>query len=213
MSRELVSRVERGCVRGIPLGTLERIAAALGGTIDVTLRWQGADLDRLLDAGHARLVELVAGFLDSCGWETRTEVSFNHFGDRGRVDVLAFHPSSRRLLIVEAKTEIGDLQELVGRLDVKTRLAPVIGPSVGWPRDLPVLPVVVIRDSRRSRSVVKDHPRTFARFSTRGRQATAWVRCPDSGLPTGLLWFVSVPDSHGAIVRRAGRVRTVRSPP
>ena len=213
MSRELVSRLERGRVLGIPLGTLERVAATLGATLDVTLRWQGADLDRLLDATHARLVELVAGFLDSTGWDARTEVSFNHFGDRGRVDVLAFHRASRSLLIVEAKTEIGDLQDLAGRLDVKTRLAPIIASSVGWPRPFRVIPVIVIRDSRRSRSVVNEHPRTFARFTIRGRQAVAWARRVGTDTPTGLLWFVSVPDSHGATAKRAGRVRTIQSPP
>ena len=48
-----VSRVERGQLDGMPLATLRRIAAALDIRVDLVPRWRGADLDRLLNAGHA----------------------------------------------------------------------------------------------------------------------------------------------------------------
>ena len=74
-------------------------------------------MDRLIDAGHALLQEKAAALVASNGWLVRSEVSFNHFGDRGRVDVLAFHPSARTLIVVEVKTAIGDLQETLGRIE------------------------------------------------------------------------------------------------
>jgi hypothetical protein len=50
------------------------LAAALDARIDARLLWHGEGLDRLLDARHARLVDLVLKILDSSGWEVAAEV-------------------------------------------------------------------------------------------------------------------------------------------
>lgn len=121
-SREIISRLERGGLHGVTLGSLETVAEALGATLALVLRWEGAELDRLADAAHARLQEQVAGALERLGWLVRIETSFNRYGDRGRVDVLAHHPVARTLLVIEVKSAIGDLQETLGRLDVKVGL-------------------------------------------------------------------------------------------
>src|SRR5687767_11933734 len=115
VSRELISRLERGEVRGLTLGSVEKVAVSLGATVDLTLRWHGEQLDRIADAAHAAMQKAVAEELTSLGWLVQVEVSFNHYGDRGRVDVLAFHPSTRVVAAVEVKTALGDLQEALGR--------------------------------------------------------------------------------------------------
>jgi transcriptional regulator with XRE-family HTH domain len=81
LSRETISRVERGELRGVPIGTLERITDALGASIDLSVRWQGERLDRLADAVHASVQQHVAAVLRSAGWLVAVEVSFNHYGD------------------------------------------------------------------------------------------------------------------------------------
>ena len=43
------------------------------------------------------------------------EVSFSIYGERGVIDILAWHPGRRALLIIELKTDIVDVNELVGR--------------------------------------------------------------------------------------------------
>lgn len=103
VSGPTISRVERGLVRGVPLGTIESVAAALGASVDLTVRWQGEQLDRLIDAAHAWLQQDAAASLTAANWTVRPEVSFNHFGDRGRVDLLAFHPGTGIVLVVEVK--------------------------------------------------------------------------------------------------------------
>src|SRR5687767_9128561 len=92
ISRQGITRIELGQMNGVPLATVVRIAEALGGSVDLTMRWEGEQLDRLADAAHAWLTEQVSAFLMQAGWVPRTEVSFNSYGDRGRVDVLAWHP-------------------------------------------------------------------------------------------------------------------------
>ena len=172
------------------------------------VRWEGADLDRLVDASHAGLVESVASLLAGRGWLVRTEVSFNHFGDRGRVDVLALHPTARALIVCEVKSAIGDTQDTSGTLDVKVRLARTIAAGVGWDDVVAVVPALVVGDGRMARRVVRAHPAQFARFFLRGRSAVAWLRRP-IGAPSGLLWFAKLPDSRGVTTNRDRRVRSV----
>ena len=212
-TRQAISRLETGQPGLLKLATLDAIAQALGGALDVVVRWEGAALDRMLDAAHARIVEIVVAQLRSLGWETQLEVSFNHFGDRGRVDVLACHRASGALLVVEVKTALGDLQETLGRLDVKVRLGSVLADSVGWPRPRSTLPALVLADTRGVRALVARHPAAFTRFPIRGRQALAWLRHPASPGPAGLLWFVNLPDVTGVSTTRARRVRLARTRP
>jgi transcriptional regulator with XRE-family HTH domain len=208
LSREAISRIERGALCGVTVGALERVAVALEGRLDVVVRWEGADLDRLVDASHARLVEWVARLLADRAWQVRTEVSFNHFGDRGRVDVLARHPTARALIVCEVKSAIGDTQDTSGTLDMKARLARTIAGSVGWEDVVAVVPALIVGDTRSARRVVRGQPAQFARFSVPGRSAVAWLRRP-IGAPSGLLWFAKLPDSHGVATNRDRRVRSV----
>lgn len=61
VSRQLISRIERGDIAGVPVGTLRRLAAELDGTLSMQLRWRGEELDRLVDAAHASLQQATAG--------------------------------------------------------------------------------------------------------------------------------------------------------
>lgn len=209
VSRQLVSQLECGELAGLTVRSIARVTEALGASLDVTVRWQGADLDRLADAAHARLAQSTVTLLDSLGWGTRVEVSFNHYGDRGRVDLLAMHPMSATLLVVELKSAIGDTQDLLGRLDVKVRLGRVLAASVGWPTPSRIVAALVIGDSRASRRIVREHDAVFRRFDLRGRQAVAWLRVPEPEDVHGLLWFANVPRAAGGGIRRVKRVRPV----
>ncbi len=211
VSGPTISRIERGNFEAMPLGALQRIASALEASVDLTIRWEGAQLDRLIDAAHASLEQETATMLSASGWLVAPEVSFNHFGDRGRVDLLAFHPVARLVLVVEVKSALGDLQDALGRLDVKARLGRSLAESTGWTGAYGIVPAFVFADTRTNRRVITNHEALFARFTVRGRSALAWTRRPSAPAPSGLLWFASVPDLHGVNVMRGKRVRTVRS--
>jgi transcriptional regulator with XRE-family HTH domain len=198
LSRDVVHRVEAGELRGVTVGSLARLTQALDAQLVVDIRWRGAELDRLIDADHAALVSAAARRLERCGWIVRSEVSFNHFGDRGRCDLVAWHPGTRTLLIVEMKTRIGDLQETLGRLDVKARLGGIIAEQVGWGHPLLVVPALVLDEQATNRRVLRDHQAQFRRFGLRGRAALAWLRRPSQAARvSGLLWFESPHSGEG----------------
>jgi transcriptional regulator with XRE-family HTH domain len=199
-SRDVVQRIESGELAGVTIGAASRVAEAIGAISSVELRWHGADLDRLIDGLHAALVRAIAVRLEHLGWIVYAEVSFNHFGDRGRCDLVAWHPQTSTLLIVEAKTRIGDVQETLGRLDVKQRLAGGIARQLGLRRPANIATALVLTENGANRRVVREFEPLFRRFSARGRGALTWIRHPTQGT-SGLLWFES-PD--------AGSSRTAR---
>ncbi len=205
VSAPLVSLLERGHAEALAVRSLRRIATAL----DMRLGWdagfRGPELARLRDAGHARLAEWLTRRLEGFGWTVLPELSFNDFGDRGRVDLLAFHAATQTLLVIEIKTVIVEVQGLLGSLHVKERVAPSIARSLGWRTTRPV-PCLVVAESTTNRRRLTAHSRLFARFSLRGKGAVAWLRRPDSA-PEGLLLLVKLPDRNGVSGRRAGRQR------
>ena len=105
------------------------MAEALGARLSVRVYWHGEELDRLLDAAHAGIVDQVVALLVANGWEVVPEATFNHFGERGSVDVLAWHPIHRALLIIEVKSVVPDVQALLAGVDRKVRIAPAIARS------------------------------------------------------------------------------------
>jgi transcriptional regulator with XRE-family HTH domain len=209
VSRETVSRIERGDVRGMTLGSLERAVGAVGATLDLTVRWEGEQLDRLVDSRHASVQERVSRMLRDAGWAVNVEVSFNHYGDRGRVDVLAFHATTGLTLVLEVKSALGDLQDTLGRLDVKARLGSKLSADAGWD-SRGVVRGLVIAESRTARRIVSRHASLFGQFDLRGRAAVAWVQRPFGRMPSGVLWFIALPDSRTAGTTRGSRVRIDR---
>jgi transcriptional regulator with XRE-family HTH domain len=190
VSRRAVSTLELGRAHQLPLAAIEAIARALGGRIDLRLLWNGPELDRLLDEGHAALGVAVKQRLERWGWLVQVEVSYSQWGERGRIDLLAFHPAARIVLVIELKTLLVDVQALLGTLDAKARLAPDIARRFGWePRC--VVPVVAFSEDRTTRNRVQRVEGLFERYSLRGRSAGTWMRLPDpASAPTGLLLFV-----------------------
>src|SRR3712207_98811 len=102
--RSAISLVENDGAGRLQLDQIDRIARALGARVDVCLWWHGERLDRLLDAAHAALVEEIVRRLAKAGWMCETEVTFEVRGERGSMDILAWHPARSVLLVVEVKS-------------------------------------------------------------------------------------------------------------
>jgi transcriptional regulator with XRE-family HTH domain len=177
--RATISLIERGHSETLSFRVVARVAAVLEMRLDVVARWRGGELDRLVNAGHSRMHEFVAEMFDGLpDWITQPEVSFAIFRERGIIDILAFHAPSGSLLVIELKTEIVDVQALVGGVDVKARLAIRIARERGWAaRSVSVW--VAIADSRTNRRRLAAHRSMLrAAFPDDGRQMRSWLRKP-----------------------------------
>ena len=189
VSQGAVSRAERGAIGGMTVDSIERIVSSLGGSLFLDLRFKGGAADRLLDRVHASLVDHVVGTLRD-EWEIVVEYTFNHFGDRGSVDVLAWHARTRTLLIVEVKSVFTDLQAMLASMSRKLRLVPdIVRRERGWDA-VAVGRVVVVAATGSNRAIVDEHAAIFeASFPARARAIKHWLRSPDG--PIAGVWFVS----------------------
>jgi len=204
--RSTWARLEGGHFEQLSLGTLRACLAAIEVKVDLIPHWRGAELDRLLDEDHSAIASRFHQRLQASRWEVRAEVSFNHFGDRGRVDLLAWHATTRALLIVEVKTEIADAQRLLGSLDVKARLAPVLAKAAGWPTPQRVAVLLLVAESTTNRRRIGRLEPLFSRFRRRGVAARRWLKQPVP-LPEPMLVFTNLPPAHGRHPRRVSPTR------
>jgi transcriptional regulator with XRE-family HTH domain len=102
VGRSTVARAESMHAASLRLRTIERIATALEIRIDIMPRWRGGELDRVLNTAHAALHEQVATLLGrQQSWQFRPEVSFSIYGERGVIDVVAFHAETGAVLVIE----------------------------------------------------------------------------------------------------------------
>jgi hypothetical protein len=204
--------LEAGRADRCRLDTLTDVATALGGYLSVRVLFQGESLDRLRDRRHAELVDDVVRLLTDLGWEVATEVSFNRFGERGSIDVLAFHRPTRTLLVVEVKTVVPDVGGMLMTLDRKVRLAPDIAVGRGW--DVRATSrLLVLPEASTARRRVGMHAATFANaFPARNVEVNAWLRHP-VGVVSGLLFLSTArgdgqrrgSDHAGLVGRRSPR--------
>jgi transcriptional regulator with XRE-family HTH domain len=208
LSQTIVSRVERGMAASVRVSTMLTVAEALEASVDLGLRWRGGELSRVLNAGHAAMHEAAAQlFRGHPAWVLAPEVTFSIYGERGAIDLLAFHPESRTLLVVELKTQLVDVQGLIGAVDRYRRLAPRVAASREW-QPVATGALVLMRDTSTNRRAVAAHATVLrASFPYDGRAMSRWLKHP-SGPFSGLA-FLS--DSHLRTVsaKHAG-VRRVR---
>jgi transcriptional regulator with XRE-family HTH domain len=106
ISASEISRIERGAAHRVPIRTLERCLEALGARLYLRVLWRGEELDRLLDRDHAQIVERMIALLTRLGWTTIPEATFQVGGERGSIDILAWHAATGILLVIEVKSVV-----------------------------------------------------------------------------------------------------------
>jgi transcriptional regulator with XRE-family HTH domain len=207
VSRPTVSRLERGELDGLTIGTVRAISRAMGMPSVVHLGWRGPDVEQLLDSVHAVMVEHVASRLRQLGWEVVPEFSFSRYGERGSVDLLAWQPAARSLLVIETKSHLWDLQSTLMTLDRKRRLVPaLIGQERDWRADLTGT-LLVLPETRAHRRVVERHESTFrGALPDRQIRVKEWLEKPYGELRG--IWFLNI--DRQAVTRQRARRRRVR---
>jgi transcriptional regulator with XRE-family HTH domain len=208
-SQNLISLIERGHMDRVSLRTLRGVLGAVDAWAVIELRWRGAALDRLLDEGHAFLIGAVAECLRTSGWLVELDVTYSEFGERGSIDILAFHPTARILLVIEAKTDVPSAEGTIRKLDEKQRLAASIaGKRFGW-HTRTVARLLVMPESSTLRARVMRHRAVFAEaFPVRNVAVKAWLASP-VGTISGL-WFLSNRDPRVDKAARSGGQRIRR---
>jgi transcriptional regulator with XRE-family HTH domain len=180
--RSCVSSVERGHFGDVPLRQLRAIATDLEIQLQLVASWHGADGVRIVNERHSRMHELVAERLAVLSdWGFASEVSFSEWGERGVVDIFAWHSLTRTLLIIELKTEVPDPAGLVAQLDRYRRLGPAIGRTRGWDPLRVATWVFVAESDLNRRQVARHNVMLRNAFPLDGHFVRRWLRDPSAG--------------------------------
>lgn len=132
------------------------------------------------------------------------------FGERGVIDIVAWHPASRSLLIIELKTALVDPQDLVAVMDRRARLGRRIGQDLGW-QPATVSAWVVVLGSRTNRRRHGRHVGLLrAAFPTDGRGVRARLRASVGSLRALSIWSDVGSGSVRTGVGQDRRVRRLR---
>jgi hypothetical protein len=196
LSDSVISRLEQGELAGMSLGSIRAVASRLGIRLDLVARWHGGALDRLVSSKHASLGEKVATWIvRSPGWAVHAEVSFGIYGERGVIDLLAWHEAAGALVVIELKTAIVDVDELLGTLDRKRRLASRIAAERGW-KARSVSAWLIVGDSRSNRDRVGAHGTLLrAALPRDGRSFAPLFAQPEIGPVSGICFWPNSPQA------------------
>jgi len=132
-----LANIEAGRVN-LSVDLMDRIASALGQRLDLTVHPPRIISVRPVhDTVHAWCSGYVARRLSGAGWAVVREVDVSAGDARGWIDLLAFDPRTRTLVIVEIKTRLDDLGAVERQLGWYERHAMAAGGRYGWhPRRL-----------------------------------------------------------------------------
>jgi len=181
-SQRWIAQMELGRLDAITIGTMRKVGDALEIRVTIDAWWRAGDGARLLDAVHAGIVERVMRELVAAGWEAIPELSFNHFGERGSVDIVAWHAATRTLLLIEVKSRIDDVQDLLHTFGRKVRIVPdMVARDRGWSPSN-VATMLVVGESNAARMTVRRHVTTFdAVWPARSAACKRFIARPDGG--------------------------------
>jgi transcriptional regulator with XRE-family HTH domain len=132
VSRPYIAAIEHG--RANPsLDVADRIGIALGLELRLVGRFPALiDGPGQRDAVHARCSGYADRRLVGSAWLTHGEVTIVRGRIRGWIDLLAYDPRRRILLVVEIKTWIDDFGSIERQLDWYMREGPSIARGFGW---------------------------------------------------------------------------------
>ena len=210
LSQATISAVERGHLESFSLRTLRRVFGALEVRADLDARWRGGALDRVTDEGHSHVVGASVQALDDRGWETAVEVTYAIYGERGSIDILAFHRATGSLLVVEVKTELTSIEEMLRRHDQKVRLGPRIAiERSGW-QATSSSRLLILPDTSTNRDQVLRHAQVLDSVLPDDNIAVRrWLQNPEGTLNGR--WFLRIINPRSVTEGTGGRHR-VRQP-
>jgi hypothetical protein len=130
--QSLISTLERGITTDLRLSDVDRILRALGVRYRLDLDPPAIEPHHQVDLVHARCVSHVERRLRAIGWEVAREVEIGGDRSRGWIDLLAWRPDRRTLLVVEIKTEILDIGAIERQMNWYEREARAAARRLGW---------------------------------------------------------------------------------
>lgn len=179
VSQSTISRIEAARLDDVPLGTVAVLLEAMGGRLRVEAEAPFlGDRGRQVDPAHARMSGYVTRRLDRSGWLVATEVEVGGNRSRGWIDILAFSPATRNVLVIELKTELHDIGAIDRTLGWYEREAWAASRRLGWRPAVVASCLLLLMTVQNDAAIRLNRDVLRLVFPTRSRSLNAWVTGP-----------------------------------
>jgi transcriptional regulator with XRE-family HTH domain len=170
VSRGYIAAIEGGTANPT-LDVVDRISQFLGLEADLVLRPAtviGSSTQR--DVVHARCSAYVERRLRTAGWQTAREVEIVQARSHGWIDLVAFHPTTETVLVIEIKTQLVDLGAIERQLGWYGRSAGDVARRIGWSPRRIVTWLVVLASEEVERVIASNAGLLGSAFPIRARE-------------------------------------------
>jgi hypothetical protein len=203
--QSLISRIELGRGRAVPLETWIAIGIVLGQPLAISLSRPLGEVRAVVDAGHLEIQEHLLRLARSTGRAASFELPTRPSDPSRSIDVGIRDVRNRVLIIEEAWNTFGDLGAAIRATNRKSAEAADLAATIDAGPPYRVATVWIVRASATNRSLLARYPE-IVRAAFPG-SSSDWVAClTTSAAPpgdAGLVWFD--PGTRRIHPRRAGR--------
>lgn len=212
-TQSAISRLERGISSPLDVLVVDRVLTALGfsASLDIDGRHL-ADRRRQREPVHARMNGFLASSLERRGFRTALEVQVGDPSPRGWIDLLAFRPLDRALIVDETKGDLPDVGAFQRSLAFYERNARAAANRLGWsPTRVVVLGAML--DSATIAARLGENRQLIGRaFPSPVDRLLAWIDDPRAPAPFGWTLATCDPASRSVAWLRPPMLGTRRQP-
>jgi transcriptional regulator with XRE-family HTH domain len=203
-NQSAIRRLESRTARHLDVALASAALSMLGLIISVDANAPGmATRTEQRDAVHARCVGYVVRRLERAGWDVEVEVEIGSGRFRGWIDVLAYHSTTRAMLVIEVKTVLDDVGRLLRTLGWYTRSSRDAAVSHGW-RPLRLVPLVLVLATEQTDASIAVNRDLLAReLPGDADRLLAWIADPVGRVPGGTMALIDPASRRRRWLRRA----------
>jgi hypothetical protein len=192
----MISRLESGQLSNVTLRTISQMLDVLGIHADLTSVLPilvNPPIQR--DAAHARCSSSVRRRLERLGWTAAQEVEVISGTARGWIDVLAYHPQARSMLVIEIKTEVRDIGAIQRSIAWYEREAAAAAGRLGWHPVRQASALLLLETVANDIAVIDNREVLRQSFPTRAAGLATWLLDPEARPPSRGIAMID-PVSH-----------------
>jgi transcriptional regulator with XRE-family HTH domain len=183
LTQSQISRLETGSLEWVTIPELGRLCDVLGMRLDLALhRPYVASPPFQHDAAHARTVAYVARRLTALDWVVHLEVEIVEGRSHGWLDLLAYQPARRALLIVEVKAGLDDMGAAQRQLSWYERAAAPVARVNGWRVERRTAALLVLATDANDSFITANHGTIAQSFPVRAAPFQRWLADPSTGV-------------------------------
>lgn len=211
-SPSMICRLESERLPNVTLRTISQLLNVLEVRVDLDVQPPLiVDPPSQRDAAHARCSSSVRRRLEVLGWIVALEVEVISRSARGWIDVLAYHPLARSLLVIEIKTEIRDVGAIQRSITWYEREAFDVARRMGWHAVRVASALFLLETVANDAAVIDNRELLRQSFPTRAPALASWLQHPEGRPPPRGMAMID-PISHRRAWPRPTRADGRRSP-